>query len=531
MSARERDRRTIGRASRLGLAVLLGIGLFAGSPSASLGSADTTAPTLILAGEAVDGPVTLDHLVLMFDEPIDVSSIPDAADFTFLVRPPGPYPSPEPTLPPLAPAVGLRLVYQGFVGSSAINATGVSVFKLDLGRTVALDDTVRVSYVPGVHPLRDLAGNLVAAFTMDSLFVGSLNGVVAFIDDGLGPDRLLLVTSRPLEPVLPSASDFHVIVNGGTPQTPTSVNLVEPGFGLGFIVLTLAGPVDATDLVTLSYLESAPALTYLAGDPIGTFVDIGVDVTLPAIPSRLTPSGTNVAVVPPDSSTGTSPVSITFQSVGTAGTTTLASSSTGPVVPAGFSFGDPPVFYNLSTTALFSSAEVCFSYSPNSFNPPESGLRLLHYEGGVWVDTTLAGYPDTVNHRICGTSTTFSPFAIAGRSPYSLVGFLAPVDNQPTVNIAKAGSAIPIKFKLGGNRGLDVFAAGSPSSQAVACSTGSPTDVIEATAAPGGATLSYDPASDTYTYVWKTVKTWRGCRTFTVAFNDGSTKTALFTFK
>jgi hypothetical protein len=37
-------------------------------------------------------------------------------------------------------------------------------------------------------------------------------------------------------------------------------------------------------------------------------------------------------------------------------------------------------------------------------------------------------------------------------SRYTFTGFFSPVDNPPTVNVAKAGSAIPVKFSLGGNR-------------------------------------------------------------------------------
>ena len=43
---------------------------------------------------------------------------------------------------------------------------------------------------------------------------------------------------------------------------------------------------------------------------------------------------------------------------------------------------------------------------------------------------------------------------------YNFSGFFQPVDNLPTFNMTKAGSAIPVKFSLGGNQGLDILAAG-----------------------------------------------------------------------
>jgi lysophospholipase L1-like esterase len=110
-------------------------------------------------------------------------------------------------------------------------------------------------------------------------------------------------------------------------------------------------------------------------------------------------------------------------------------------------------------------------------------------------------------------------------------GFRAPVDNLPVLNRTNAGQGIPVKFGLGGDRGLDIFATGSPSSRLVDCSTSSTVDVIETTTtSPSG--LHYDAASDSYTYVWKTQKAWAGtCRMLTLALSDGSAHQALFQFK
>jgi len=47
----------------------------------------------------------------------------------------------------------------------------------------------------------------------------------------------------------------------------------------------------------------------------------------------------------------------------------------------------------------------------------------------------------------------------------------------------------------------------------------------------GSSTLQYNAASDAYTWVWKTESAWKGCRTLTLALDDGTHHTALFTFK
>jgi len=132
--------------------------------------------------------------------------------------------------------------------------------------------------------------------------------------------------------------------------------------------------------------------------------------------------------------------------------------------------------------------------------------------------------------RIWGRA--LAPTEVTASMAYDFRGFLRPVDNPPTVNQSKAGSAIPVKFSLGGNQGLGILAAGSPASQQVVCSSTAPTDDLETTSTSGSSSLSYDAASDTYSYVWKSDKSWAGtCRRLVVALDDGSTHVANFKFK
>jgi TolB protein len=119
-----------------------------------------------------------------------------------------------------------------------------------------------------------------------------------------------------------------------------------------------------------------------------------------------------------------------------------------------------------------------------------------------------------------------------GRKPnYNFTGFFQPVDNLPTLNIVKAGSAIPVKFSLSGDQGLNIFAPGYPSSSVIACG-GTAGDAIEQTVTAGSSSLSYDASTDQYTYVWKTEKAWAGtCRTLVVKLDDGTYHKANFSFK
>jgi hypothetical protein len=141
------------------------------------------------------------------------------------------------------------------------------------------------------------------------------------------------------------------------------------------------------------------------------------------------------------------------------------------------------------------------------------------------VGTTTVNCSSTDGH---GNTATSSFKVIVS---YAFSGFFRPVDNLPVVNVVKAGSAVPVKFSLGGDQGLAIFAKGYPASAVMACSSGSVQDAVEETVTAGGSSLSYDPTTGQYIYVWKTDKAWAGsCRQLQVKFADGSVRVANFTF-
>ena len=114
---------------------------------------------------------------------------------------------------------------------------------------------------------------------------------------------------------------------------------------------------------------------------------------------------------------------------------------------------------------------------------------------------------------------------------YTFSGFFAPISNTE-MNTVKAGSAVPLQFSLGGDQGLNIFATGYPLMQPVTCGTTDTVNDTIATVTAGSSSLSYDPTSDQYTYVWKTAKSWSDtCGQLVVKFIDGSTETANFSFK
>jgi hypothetical protein len=105
-------------------------------------------------------------------------------------------------------------------------------------------------------------------------------------------------------------------------------------------------------------------------------------------------------------------------------------------------------------------------------------------------------------------------------------GFSAPIKNE-VFNPVSSGQSIPVKFSLGGNKGLAIFAT-KPISQQVDCVAKAPSgNIVEIQGK-----LSYDPATNLYTFGWKTDKGWLGtCRQLTLTLTDGTVQTAFFSFK
>jgi uncharacterized repeat protein (TIGR01451 family) len=115
---------------------------------------------------------------------------------------------------------------------------------------------------------------------------------------------------------------------------------------------------------------------------------------------------------------------------------------------------------------------------------------------------------------------------------YNFAGFFAPVDNLPVLNVVNAGKGVPVKFSLSGDKGLSIFAAGSPYSMTINCDGSLPQSDIEETVNAGSSSLSYSSTLDQYNYVWKTENSWAGtCRQLVVKLNDGSEHRASFNFK
>ena len=138
---------------------------------------------------------------------------------------------------------------------------------------------------------------------------------------------------------------------------------------------------------------------------------------------------------------------------------------------------------------------------------------------------------DTATTTVCGVTTSFSPFTIAG-SPtpfYTRTGFYSPVNMVPGfVNTAKGGSTVPLKFNVYAN-GVEVTdpAQVQFSVAPVACATLVAEDQVDWVTSDA-TSLRYD--GQQFHQNWKTPK-GTGCYIARVTTADGKSLSANFKLK
>ncbi len=283
--------------------------------------------------------------------------------------------------------------------------------------------------------------------------------------------------------------------------------------------------VDEGSSVTLSATGTDPEgqpLTYAWDlDNDGIFETVGQSVTFTGVdgPATLT---VNVQVTDNGGLTAVASATVTVNNVAPTVAVPVVSpepSIEGTSVTASATFSDPGVNdapFTCTVNYGDGSGELAGTISDNRCTGPEHVYSTF---GAYTVSISVTDKDGGI-----GSNTT-SHIVI-----FNWTGFFNPIDNLPAWNLAKAGSVIPVKFSLGGDKGLNIFASGYPQSVQISCDTGAVLGQPVATVNPGGSSLSYGGGQ--YNYVWKTDESWAGtCRQLTVMLIDGTVQNAFFEFK
>ena len=198
-------------------------------------------------------------------------------------------------------------------------------------------------------------------------------------------------------------------------------------------------------------------------------------------------------------------------------TTVTKLSQTIAFAPVPPSTGTVGTQITLNATAS-SSKPVTFTAGTPTTCSVASGVMTLTNIGACTVVASQAG--DAVY------TATQSQITITVRWPFT--GFVGVVA-EPAVNLVRAGSSVALTFSLGGNRGLNVLAAGSPTVAPYVCggTLPAPGSGIALPLAKNGA-LAYSTKTGQYTITYKPEKREQNCRLVSIRLTDGTIHTVRF---
>ena len=283
-------------------------------------------------------------------------------------------------------------------------------------------------------------------------------------------------------------------------------------------VATNGAGLHAERLVTIKRDALAPAITH-AISPARPDGAAGWYVTAPTVTFTCDDPTSGVASCTAPVLLGESAQPQTVSGTATDAAGNSAHDASGPLL---VDLTDPAVTCPTRPTFFLGeqNAQVTASVSDDA-----SGPAAARVTAPVATDAVGTSSADLTGRDRAGRTHTVScTYTVV----YRWSGFLAPLGDQTHPH---AGNAVPVKFSLSGNQGLRVLAPGLPTSRQVACATGAPIGNASSTSSAGASTLTYDPTTDTYVYVWKTDAAWTGtCRELAVGLADGTVHRTVISF-
>jgi len=325
----------------------------------------------------------------------------------------------------------------------------------------------------------------------------------------------------------------HVFVRDGTSWTEAATLVAPDGATNDFFSNSVALSADGTLAII-----AAPSHDTAAGTDAGSAYVFALapplcptdanDVGCAAVPACA--PGTCAPIDIGGGAEVVRGITVTFNgNVTSSGTIVNVQSGTGSPpgpLPSGYKVlsGSTGLYYfDINTTATYSGPiVVCMGYAPAALEngcdyagplpapaKNELRLRLLHDAGSGFMDITIpfashGPYSDPCANRICGQTTSLSPFVIAEpvdtTAPIDGIFFLQPI-NPDGSSVFKLGSTIPVKFKLTGvSAGITNLAAHLSVAKISNSVTGSYVEAASPGAANAGSTFRYDTDVNLYIF-------------------------------
>jgi hypothetical protein len=187
----------------------------------------------------------------------------------------------------------------------------------------------------------------------------------------------------------------------------------------------------------------------------------------------------------------------------------------------------PAVACNLPAPAFLLNQSPAFVTATAT----DGGSGPATQQASAGADTSSIGSKSvqvSASDNVGNSGSAFCSYSVT----YNFSGFFQPVDNLPAMNSAKAGQAIPLKWRLTDANGAPVLNLTSVnvSVASLSCSLGTTIDQLEEYAA--GSSGLQNLGDGYYQFNWKMPTSYaNSCKTMNLNLGDGVPHTAQFQFK
>jgi sugar lactone lactonase YvrE len=312
-----------------------------------------------------------------------------------------------------------------------------------------------------------------------------------------------------------------------------SNSVVTDTAGVTFTCSVISGAGSTSNTVTVKRDATPPVLTWRAATPAPNAagwnranVSFPFNAPTDARSGVATVSAASPLVLSTEGSGVTGAVTVTDRAGNVAVFTTTPRNidKTAPVVTIATPLQNKQYGLYATLNASFSCVDAV-SGTTNCSGTTENGATLN--------TRAMNGYYTfrVTSADVAGNSVTRSnSWTVAGS--FLMEGFLAPMANDPTFNLVTAGTRVPMRFRLPDRNGGYVADTTAFDSFTVATERCLSNVATLNDVANGGAGLSFDAATSTYTYNWDTDASWAGtCRNIKLRLIDGSRHTLMFKFQ
>jgi hypothetical protein len=364
---------------------------------------------------------------------------------------------------------------------------------------------IAVASISDVAISKGLAAAISAGTTQISANLGTIRGAAMLTVSDAAPESCAPGTYDNGSGCVAAAPGYYVPASGATEQTPCTLGKYQPNAGAVSCILADAG----------HYVDVTAAAMQIGCLPGSYQPNSGATSCILASPNYYGQASAAIQQIqcPVGYTSEAGAAECTQILDTTAPTITLSTPANGATYPLNQSI---IANYACQDESGGSGLASCLGTVPN----------------GSPINTSSVG---AKSFAVNAADNALNPnnAAVSYNVVYNFSGFSSPVDSAPTVNVAKAGQDVPLKWRVTDASGLPVTNLSNVSVivVSVSCSLGSTTDALEEYAS-GNSGLQ-NLGNGYYQFNWSTPKTYaNSCKTLKLDLSEGPglEHTALFKF-